>query len=104
MNNKIYQTAVRVNDDVYSVDTIIYEGKIWLVPDWDELPSLKVIRPSKIIRIDLMPYQKPDDLVFDYVLNVQFDKAVHDWKTSEGFEIEVHPEIFYDIPNASNLN
>ena len=42
---KIYKTVVSVSDDpeyqgkVFAMDTIKYEGKFWLVPEWTDLRS-----------------------------------------------------------------
>jgi hypothetical protein len=43
-----------------------YEGKLWLVPSWLQLPSEPSARPERIIRFDTFPHQALDGHEFDY--------------------------------------
>lgn len=100
----IKQTAVRVGDAVFSVDTIAHEGALWLVPAWIELPGKKQQMPERIIRLDEHRLQKPTDMVFDYVLTREIPPGVLDGQTTTGFEVVVRPEILVEIPSASGLD
>lgn len=102
--NKIYQTAARIKDDVFSIDTIWYDNKLWMVPEWIEQPARRSQQPARIVRIDLMNYQKIDDMVLDYVLNDELPEAALYEQAAEGFEILTRPCVFFPFQNARDLN
>lgn len=98
----IKQTAVRVGDAVFCVDTIEHEGGVWLVPEWIELPGQGFQKPARIIRIDLGRLQAPEGMVFDYVLNDELPEAVLDGRTTEGFEVQECPDIVFSHPSGAH--
>jgi len=65
---------------IYKMDTIEYQGKMWLVPEWtvDRLEGLT--RPTRIICLDLLPHQKitGEGVPADFVLSDGIPKSVCD--------------------------
>ena len=60
---------------------IEHEGKIWLVPQWFEVPAKAVIKPRRIIPLDILQYQEmsPGSLYkVDFVVNDPLPKALFD--------------------------
>ena len=45
---------------------IEHEGKLWLVPAWNEHPKLPIATPVRIIRFDDHSYQRATSHTFDY--------------------------------------
>ena len=69
------------NDDngkIYLVDTISYEGKMWLVPEWLDNPRGGWRKPTRIILLDILPHQKTQggDSHAHFVLNHGIPKSV----------------------------
>jgi hypothetical protein len=78
----ILKTAVIFSDfatgKIYKVDTIEYEGKMWLVPEWLDSPKSGWQMPARIICLDGLHYQKADGKEVDFVLNAGIPKSVFD--------------------------
>lgn len=97
---KIFKTLVPAEDGLFSCDTIEYEGKLWLVPEWfDETPKKGYSRPVRIICMETLEHSAPFG-ENDYVLKDPIPKAVLDGHVPQGLEnkyivIENPAEIFY---------
>jgi hypothetical protein len=79
MTDKIYTAMVGTDGDanLYKVDVIRHDGKLWLVPHWLEAPSLGVSRPARMVRFDNQPHQENIGSPFgDYILNGPAPKAL----------------------------
>ena len=64
---------------IYKVDTIEYQGKMWLVPEWLDNPRGGWRMPTRIICLDMLPHQKtPGNPAADFVLNSGIPKSVFD--------------------------
>ena len=74
----IYKTAVSIENDssIYSVDTIEYEEKLWLVPSWLEAIGKSQKKPERIICLTYLGFQKTKFQGFDYLLNNPMPKDV----------------------------
>lgn len=72
---KIYKTMFVIEGEsaFRSMDTIQYEGKMWLVPEWLDIEKTK---PARIILLDVLPHQKTLFAVNDFALNDPIPKAV----------------------------
>jgi hypothetical protein len=75
---KILKTLVPFDDEICFVDTIEYEGGLWLVPEWiDDTPSKGYSMPVRIIRVpSLQPAGKA--VSADYVLANPLPKGVYE--------------------------
>jgi hypothetical protein len=50
-------------------DAIEYQGKLWLVPGWYEIPGRAVSKPIRLIPLDGLQYKKVDQPGMDLVVN-----------------------------------
>lgn len=78
---KIYKTMVFFEQDttgtIHQCDTIEYQGKFWLVPQWLEFPAEQVTKPLRIICVETLPHQKTLGSPFgDFALNAPISRAV----------------------------
>ncbi len=110
---KIYQTLVRFLEggETTEVDTIEYEGKLWLVPEWFYMPTEGVTIPARIIQLDSLAYQIVESPIVDcpnvdYVLNDPLSIKLLNGltQTQEGLEVVVliRPDI--QIQSASSIH
>jgi hypothetical protein len=98
---KILKAMVASTDtgSVYKIDVIEHDKKLWLVPQWLDVPAQGVSKPARIIRMDTLSHQKcaPSNQFADYVLNVPVPKALLNLETPkqriDGFEVQEIPEI-----------
>lgn len=75
---KILKTLVTFPDGIYAIDTIEYEGDLWLVPEWiDGTPSEGYSKPVRIIRMPLLQEAGPA-VSADYVVSYPLPKGVLD--------------------------
>ena len=58
---KKFRVLIKCHDDgsAMILDAIVYEGKLWLVPEWIAGPDGKAERPTRLIDIDMLPKSKP---------------------------------------------
>lgn len=76
---KILRVAVGSDGGgILKCDAIEYEGKLWLVPHWLDVPAKGVTKPRRIIRMDTLRYQPMKNPAYgvDYILNDYMPKAV----------------------------
>ena len=98
---KIYKTLVQFLEGggTTEVDTIKYDGNLWLVPEWLDMPIERVTMPARIIQLDSLAYQVVDSQDVDYVLNDPLSKDLlyGRTQTQEGLEVVVldHPDISF---------
>jgi hypothetical protein len=84
---------------VSKCDAIEYEGKLWLVPRWLDIPAQGVTKPARLIRFDTLPHQKTPNSPHrvDFVLNSPIPKElfeIHPPKQAiAGFEFVELPEM-----------
>lgn len=78
---KIFKTAVQHLEDgsLSECDTIEYRGKLWLVPEWLEVPSRQKTIPTRIIGMDRALFLKPPPAYpVDFLLSCPMPKCVFD--------------------------
>ena len=95
---KIYKTMVafdQADGVIYQVDTIEYQGKFWLVPEWLESLAEKYKTPSRIVQIDCLKHQRTiGSPMADFVLSLPISKAVFDGEeTRTGYVVIDRPPI-----------
>ena len=110
---KIFKTFITFTDaepgKILKCDTIEFEGKFWLVPEWLEKAAIGEMQPLRIICLDLLPHQKIQrGTPADFVLNDPIPKCVFDGEippqTTLNFRILESPEIWVEIPKKSLLH
>lgn len=73
---KILKTLVPADDGLFVYDTIEYEGKLWLVPEWiDGIPTKGYSKPARIICLTVLPHSQ-GAAGADYALNNPIPKSV----------------------------
>ena len=106
---QIMQTLMATDDDsgeVLLVDTISYEGKLWIVPHWLAARELGWQMPERIVCMDGLNYQEMNnpDYTADYVLTYPVPKSVLDGKTDtvEGrkYVVVERPDIQISVGSA----
>src|SRR4030042_3567666 len=99
---KIYTTLITFTDadlgKILKCDTIEFENKLWLVPEWLENATTGKMQPLRIIRLDCLPHQKiQNSTPADFVLNTPIPKCVFGGEippqTTLNFQIVESPEI-----------
>ena len=91
---KIYKTMVAISGDpeyrgqILRMDTIQYEGKMWLVAMWLDSQSRGYSTPERIICLDTLPHQISRLGYVDFVLNDPLPKSVLDGHIPEKSEFE----------------
>lgn len=60
------------------MDTIEFEGKMWLVPEWLDNREEGFSHPTRIILLDNLPHQKSASPNEDFLLSDPLPKAVFD--------------------------
>jgi len=73
-DDKIYLVLIQVEDDgkFAQCSAIKHEGKLWLVPQWNDSPTEQTTMPERIICLDGLPIQQGGNLgdrEFDLLLN-----------------------------------
>lgn len=82
-----FTVLVGSGSDSLTVDGVEHDGKLWLVPRWDQM-SDGTIRPQRMIRFDDRKYQKGGGATgHDYTLNRPIARAVLDGALERGYEI-----------------
>jgi hypothetical protein len=108
---KILKVLVGLDDGtIVKVDAIEYEGGLWLVPQWLDVPAQRVTKPARLIRMDVLQHQRmPPTYKADFVLNAGMPKALFDCsaplKSALGYEVRELPEISLPAADkAANLS
>lgn len=100
---KIYKTAIRIGDAVFSADTIEHEGAFWLVPEWLEHLAEGTIQPARMIRVSPPDFHPADGTGFDFALGDSIPIDVLEGRTAEHYDVQVLPDIRIDNPESSSL-
>ena len=107
MGTKIYQTLIyfEVGAGTFLIDTIEYDGKLWLVPSWLETPSEGWKTPARIILLDSLYHQAiPPGGQYDFLLKLPMPKDVYEGripKESEGEYVVIErPDVKIPIPRG----
>lgn len=99
--HKITLVALEGTGATYKVDTIEYEGKNWLVPEWLENPSQGWYMPARIVCLETLQYQVSETEGIDFVLNTIVPKSVFEGRvpngTTDQFVVVEKPDIRFEI-------
>jgi hypothetical protein len=78
-------------------DAIEYEGRLWLVPGWYEIPAKAVTKPIRLIPLDLLQYQKVGQQGIDLIVNDGLPTQLFDPQVStelrSKFQVVESPDI-----------
>jgi hypothetical protein len=106
---KVLKVGIGSDDGtIHKCDAIEHEGKLWLVPEWLDVPAQGVTKPRRIIRMDTLRHQRMKNPAYklDYVLNDYMPKAVLDGKAPPEqaclYEIVELPEIEFPMRPRTN--
>ena len=102
---KIFQAHLLVTGDTdehCSMDVIEHDGKFWLVPDWLEDGTGRVMKPVRIVSFETMDYERmaggnPDFFIADPVPRAVVDGCAPPEVAGKYVVIE-DPDIFVLIP------
>jgi len=106
---QILRTMTGAGDDsgnIEIMDTILYEDKLWLVPEWLSPPDGGWQTPKRIVCIHDLQYQDMSDseMPADYLLTYPVPKSVLDGETDivEGrkYVVVERPDIRFQIGRA----
>ncbi len=107
MGTKIYQTLMYYEgeNDILCIDTIEYDGKLWLVPHWIEAPTEGWKMPARIVLLDSLDYRtEPSDAPADYLLKTPMPRDVFEGRIPNGSEGEFvvieRPDVKIPIPRG----
>ena len=101
----IHRTMVTIVEtgEVSTCDTITYDGGLWLVSEWIEVPTDGYKEPARLIRIDKLRHRKIAGEKFPatFLLNVPLPKALFNAVVPTDllakFEVVDLPGILYPI-------
>ena len=97
---KILKTLMGFSDfdinNLYRVDTVEWNGRLWLVPNWIEAHATRERQPIRIIAMDRLPHWRMDgEEGVDFQLGVLIPRCVFDGQLPPGsdqyFEIVESP-------------
>lgn len=104
MQPKILKTYVIAGGGIHTVDTIEHEGKLWLVPNWLDDLAEGVTMPSRIIRLDVLRYERMGTEGF--ALRDPMPKALLERRTPPkpipGYEYQELPDIRFPLARSSH--
>ena len=101
---RIYKTAIRVDDSVFSADTIEHESSFWIVPEWIEHLDEKTIQPARMIRVSPPGFHRADGTGFDFALIDSIPKDVLEERKTEHYDVRTLPDIWIDTQESSLLH
>jgi hypothetical protein len=93
------------NGTVYKYDGLEHEGKLWLVPQWLDVPAQGVTKPARLVRFDHLRHQHSPNAKdgIEYVINVPIPIALFDvrrqLKATNDIECKELPDISFPLPN-----
>ena len=106
---QILRTMTGASDDsggIQTMDTILYEGKPWLVPEWLSPPDGGWQTPKRIVCIHGLQYQDMSEskMPVDYLLTYPIPKSVLDGETDTAgghkYMVIERPDIRFQVGRA----
>jgi hypothetical protein len=81
--------SVEGENQYFLCDAIELEGRIWLVPKWQQSPGEQFSRPVRIILLTFQHQRNPSGEPFDVIVNVPIPKGL--------LEGRVPPELAHTV-------
>lgn len=107
---EVMKTLVPKVGGFCEVDTIEFEGELWLVPAWmHDSPRTGRSRPVRIICATLLGHMKAGPgFPFDYTLRDPLPEGLADGRVPPGqevlFRVVESPDLSVETPSAKKLN
>jgi hypothetical protein len=79
---------------VFEIDAIELDGRLWLVPEWEEVPGQGLMRPVRLVGEQLGRHRRA--LEFAIPMSVLLGQSPP--APDSGVEVIEHPEV--EIPGA----
>lgn len=99
---KIFTTMVMLDNEIHSVDTIEYEGKFWLVPNWLDSRDEGWTMPERIVLLDTLPHKRIECGNPDFLVEYSIPKSVFfgqiPKESKYNFVVIMHPDIRIYFP------
>jgi len=104
VSKKIFKTSILMNNNFYTCDTIFWQGKYWLVPEWLENIDTKKRQPKRIILVENLRHQKLSGSPHHFAVSEPIPKDIFDGKSPsrKPYQMINYPEVFYDTPEPLN--
>lgn len=96
----IKQTVILQHDDgsLLLCDTIEWQGKLWLVPEWLAGAEKGTERPARLIGLHGLPLQKAHPpYQADYMLSTPLSKDTLAGGRGQGLDVVEAPDIFRNV-------
>lgn len=101
---QIKKTAIRVGDDVLSIDTIEHEGDFWIVPEWNEDLAAGTMQPERMIRVLPPDHHPAPGTGFDFSLADSIPIDVLEGRRTLHYDVLTLPDIWIDNHKPSSLH
>lgn len=99
LNLRRFVAHVAADGALMLCDGLEWEGKLWLVPSWDDFGD-GYTRPSHMIRFDHLPHQLGVQGA-DYLVNGLLPPGLLGGAPASGYEILAGDEIPFVVPVAA---
>ncbi len=102
---KVFKTLV--HQALLATDTIEYEGKLWLVPEWLAGPIQGTERPARIIGLHGLVTEKahpPYDKDVDMILLIPLSKDTLAGGTAQGLVVIQAPNIVLSLKDDTQAH
>jgi hypothetical protein len=101
----IPRTRFALGGNYIDMDTVEYEGRLWLVPDWIEYPGTGLMKPTRMIALDQLGYSAiPNFGNVKWVISHSPPKELFEGPALSpkvaSYEVLVLPEVQFPIPSA----
>lgn len=99
---KVSKTLIQITDDgsLEACDTIVHEGKLWLVPHWLKGPTEETERPAYMICVHGLPMNQRSanySAAVDRELLIPLSRETLAGGTSQGLAVIDQPDLILSV-------
>ena len=99
------RTRFALDGNIIDMDTVEYEGRLWLVPDWIEYPGQGVMKPTRMIALAQLGYSEmPNFGRVKWAITHSPPKELFEGPVLSpivsSYEVLILPEVQFPIPPA----
>jgi hypothetical protein len=97
---RVFKTFISDGRSVFLMDTIEFQGKLWLVPVWLESPTEGWKTPERIICLENLPVRdlRNTSQFADFAVQAPIVMDVFDGKSNPVYIVLEHPPIRFHNP------